>query len=413
MRLVIAIASLHKWNIQQLDIKAAYLNAPLNEEIYMTIPEGDPNYQNGFWKLNKALYGLKQAGRMWNITISNFLKSIGFTQLKSEQCLFSKSNSQKETTCIVALYVDDMLITGLDSEINSTVELIKNKFKISKCSPVNHILGITVEPTEYGYNISQKKYINDILKRFKINENQKSSTPCVGENIKEINNEPFDNSIYQSAVGSLIHLAKCTRPDIACAVNKASRKNKNPNMTDWKKVLQIFKYINQTKDYYLQYKRDGNLNGYTDSDFAGDIINSKSTSGNIYFLASGPVLWMSRQQQCVSRSTAEAEYVALSEAVANGLWLKNILEELFNKKFKINLYGDNKASLYSAENFAIGKRLRHIRVSYHFFKEHVENNNVILQHIKSEDNLADVLTKDVNGNKMLFFANKIFKKNLV
>ena len=143
-------------------------------------------------------------------------------------------------------------------------------------------------------------------------------------------------------------------------------------MTDWKKVLQIFKYINQTKDYYLQYKRDGNLNGYTDSDFAGDIINSKSTSGNIYFLASGPVLWMSRQQQCVSRSTAEAEYVALSEAVANGLWLKNILEELFNKKFKINLYGDNKASLYSAENFAIGKRLRHIRVSYHFFKEHVK-----------------------------------------
>ena len=103
------------------------------------------------------------------------------------------------------------------------------------------------------------RYINDILKRFKINENQKSSTPCVGENIKEINNEPLDNSIYQSAVGSLIHLAKCTRPDIACAVNKASRKNKNPNITDWKKVLQIFKYINKTKDYYLQYKRDGNL----------------------------------------------------------------------------------------------------------------------------------------------------------
>jgi len=194
MHLVIAIASF-KRNIQQLDIKAAYLNAPLNEEIYMTIPEGDPNYKNGFWKLNKALYGLKQAGRMWNITISNFLKNIGFTQLKSEQCLFSKSNSQKETTCIVALYVDDMLITGLDNEINSTVELIKNKFKISKCSSVNHILGITVEPTKYGYNISQKKYINDILKRFKINKNQKSSTPCVGENIKEINNEPFDSSI--------------------------------------------------------------------------------------------------------------------------------------------------------------------------------------------------------------------------
>ena len=119
--------------------------------------------------------------------------------------LIFKIKLQKETTCIVALYVDDMLITGSDNEINSTVELIKNKFKISKCSPVNHILGITVEPTEYGYNILQKKYINDILKRFKINENQKSSTPCVGENIKE----PFDSNIYQSAVGSLIHLSKC------------------------------------------------------------------------------------------------------------------------------------------------------------------------------------------------------------
>ena len=162
LKLIFSLSAKFHWPIHQLDIKAAYLNADLDKDIYTTIPPGDTNFGRGYWKLNKALYGLKQSGRQWYITISSFLINQGFKQLTSEKCLFKRIVNNK-LVCLIGLYVDDMVITGEIKEIKCIINKIKNNFKISKSGPIDFILGIKVENNNFNYKISQIHFINNIL----------------------------------------------------------------------------------------------------------------------------------------------------------------------------------------------------------------------------------------------------------
>jgi len=144
-----------------------------------------------------------------------------------------------------------MAIAGLVKEINNIINKIKQKFKISKCEPINYILGIKIEKNNFNYSISQKHFINIILNKFNINNMKKVTTPCVGDNIISENNDPYDKTTYKSAIGMLIFLSKATRPDISFAVHKAARNSENPTITDWRKVENILKYLNSTIDYKI------------------------------------------------------------------------------------------------------------------------------------------------------------------
>ena len=409
LKLIIALAANMCWDIVQLDIKAAYLNAKLDIDIYTTIPPGDTNFGKGFWKLNKALYGLRQSGRQWNITITNFLIKNGYTQLISEKCIFKKIIENK-LVCIIGLYVDDMIITGENYEINEIINIIKNNFKISKAEPINYILGIKVEKENNNYIISQIGFIEKLLQSFNIKYTRKTNTPCVGDNIKGENNKPFNITTYKSAIGSLTYLAKCTRPDISFAVGKAARNSEHPTISDWIKVTNILKYLNTTKDYKICYDGKGDIIGYTDSDFAGDIHDRKSTSGNIILMGNNPICWMSKKQSIVATSTAEAEYVSTSECVKKILWIRNILQELFNYNKPIKLYTDNIASKTNIENDEINPKLKHIAIKYFFDKDNIQKGKIKLLYVDTKNMLADVFTKVINGSKMLNFANKIFHK---
>jgi len=408
LKLIFALAAKLNWSIQQLDIKAAYLNAPLDYDIYVSIPPGDTNFGRGYWKLNKSLYGLKQSGRQWYKTISQFLINNNFIQLKSESCIFIKLDKNQKLVCLIGLYVDDMAITGYIHEINNIINKIKNEFKISKSGPVDYILGIKVENNNNKYTISQISFINKILEKFNINNQRKINTPCVGDNTISENNTPFDSTKYKSAIGMLIYLAKCTRPDIAFAVNKAARNSENPTVTDWNKVINILKYLNSHKNYKITYDGQGDIIAYTDSDFAGDIKDRKSTSGNIILMGKNPICWNSKKQTIVATSTAEAEYVSASLCIKKLLWIKNILFELFHFKKPITLYTDNRASKISMENGDLNPKLKHISINYHFNKDNIEKNIIKLSYIETNKMLADILTKHVNGTKMTSFANQVF-----
>jgi len=159
-------------------------------------------------------------------------------------------------------------------------KLIKEKFKISNCERINYLLGIKVEKKNNSYLISQTTYIKNILSKFKINNNPKTNTPCTGDNINE-NNNPFNKTKYKSALGSLIYLTICSRPDISFSVNKAARKAKNPNISDWNKIINILKYLNSTLNYKIKYTGTEEFNAFTDADLGGNITDKKSTSGNI------------------------------------------------------------------------------------------------------------------------------------
>ena len=311
LKFIIALASKLHWDIFQLDIKAAYLNAKLDKNIYVTIPQGDSNHGKGFWKLNRALYGLKQSGIQWNETITSFFKGIGFQQLISESCIFKK-NMHGKASCIIGIYVDDMIITGKSIEISKTIRTIKNKFKISKCEHINYLLGIKVENNNFRYSVSQTNYIENVLSKFKVHNTRKAKTPCTGDNVNE-NRNPFDKTTYKSALGSLIYLAKCTRPDISFAVNKAAKNAENPTISDWNKVTNIFKYLNSTKNYKITYTGTGEFTAFTDSDLGGDSKDKKSTSGHIILMGTSQICWSSRKQTTVATSTMEAEYIGTTE----------------------------------------------------------------------------------------------------
>lgn len=349
IKLLIALAAKFKWKIYQLDIKAAYLNANLDKPIYMNIPQGDKNYQKGFWRLNKTLYGLKQSGRQWFLTISQFLIKNDFIQIKSEQCIFKKIKNGK-LVCIIGIYVDDMLIEGTDYEISNIIMKIKNEFKISNCEPTRFILGIKIEKEGNSYSISQTHLIKNLLLQYKITNIKKSRTPCTGDNNISENKRPFDITTYKSAIRSLIYLAKSTRPDISFAVHKAARNSKKPTVSDWNKVINIFKYLNSTINYKIKYNGKGNINAYTDSDFAGDTKNRKSTSSYLVMFGNSPISWNSKKQSIVATSTTEAEYIAISECIKKVLWLRNILKKLFKLKHPITVYTDNLSSLRTIEN---------------------------------------------------------------
>jgi len=316
-----------------------------------------------------------------------------------------------KVVCIIGVYVDDLLITGEKYHINKIINRIKNNFKVSKCGKANYILGINIEDENKNYSISQTQLIKDILQKFNISNIRKTKTPCTGEN-KLINGEekPFNVTKYKSAVGSLIYLARCTRPDIAFSVGKVARNSENPTLSDWKKVVNIMKYLNYTKNYKITYKGQGEIVAYTDSDFAGDPIDRKSTSGYMISMNKDPICWQSKKQTVVATSTAEAEYIATSECTKKVLWIRNILKELFNLNKPIKIYTDNLASKTTIENGELNNKLKHIEIKFYFNRDNIKNNKITLEYINTEKMLADPLTKITNGPKMTKYTDQIFNK---
>jgi len=306
--------------------------------------------------------------------------------------------------------VDDLLITGIKYCINKIIKRIKKNFKVSKCSEADYILGINIEKENSSYVISQIQLINDILQKFKVKNIRKSKTPCSSISNSAKNNEPFDKTTFKSAVGSLIYLARCTRPDITYAVGKIARNSENPTIADWKMVINILKYLNYTKYYKIKYKGQGEIIAYTDADYAGDPKDRKSTSGYIILMNNDPICWQSKKQTVVATSTAEAEYIATAECTKKALWIRNILYEIFNIKKPIKIFTDNLASKTTIENGELNNKLKHIEIKFYFNKDNIKNNKIKLEYINTERMLADPLTKDFNGPKMTKFTDQIFDK---
>jgi len=277
IRIITVIAVNTNFEIKQIDINSAYLNAPLNEQIFMKAPEGHQSYGKSFWKLNKALYGLKRAGKEWNNKLNEELIKIGFSRLKSEPCVYKKVNKKKEIICILSVYVDDILIAGTSNEINIVKESIKQKFNIKDIGDVEFVIGIKFNKIIDGYILHQSRYINDILNKLSTNSCTITKSLIPIEN-SQLKTKIFNETKYRSAIGSLLYLGICTRPDILFAVSKAARKSSNPTLEDWKNVLKIFNYLQYTRNYGIKIQKGMNLKVFVDADYAGDSNTRKSTS---------------------------------------------------------------------------------------------------------------------------------------
>ncbi|KAL5764004.1 hypothetical protein ACOSQ2_016598 [Xanthoceras sorbifolium] len=412
IRLVLKIVAAENLHLEQLDVKTAFLHGDLEEEIYMRQPEGfkEAGKENLVCRLKKSLYGLKQAPRQWYKKFDSFMSNSGFTRCQADHCCYIKRFDN--SFIILLLYVDDMLVAGSNmQEIMNLKRELSKQFAMKDLGTAKQILGMRIKrDTKSGtLLLSQAEYIKKVLSRFNMQDAKPVSTP-LGVHFRlskeqspktEEERTHMAKVPYASAIGSLMYAMVCTRPDIAQAVGAVSRYMNNPGKIHWEAVKWILRYLRGTTNKTLGFKGgDTTLTGYVDADLAGNVDIRKSTTGYVYTLGGTAVSWVSQLQKIVALSTTEAEYVAVTEASKEMVWLQSFLEELGKKQEDNVLYCDSQSAIHLAKNPSFHSRTKHIQLRYHFIRSLLEDGILKLEKISGAQNPADMLTKTVTTDKL-------------
>ncbi|KAE8686024.1 cytochrome P450 71A9-like [Hibiscus syriacus] len=366
IRLVLKIVAAENLHLEQLNVKTAFLHGDLEEEIYMSQSEGftEAGKKNLVCRLKKSLYGLKQAPRQWYKKFDSFMGSSGFTRCQSDHCCYIKRFDN--SFIILLLYVDDMLVAGSDmQEIIHLKQKLSKQFAMKDLGAAKQILEMRIKrDTKSGtLMLSQAEYINKALSRFNMQDVKPVSTPLgVHFRLSKEQSPKMEEERahmvkvpYASAIGSLMYVMVCTRPDIAQAVGAVSRYMNNPGKVHWEAVKWILRYLRGTTNKALCFKGgDTILTGYVDADLAGNVDIRRSTTGYVYTLGGTAVSWVSQLQKIVALSTTEAEYVAVTEASKEMVTMEEIKQVVFEMNPSKALGIDGfKASFFSQKNWAI------------------------------------------------------------
>ena len=274
-----------------MDVKTAFLNGELEEEIYMEQPESfaTPGNKRKVCRLVKTLYGLKQAPKEWHKKFDKVILSNSFKINECDKYIYFKNTPNGFV--IVSVYVDDMLILGSDEMIESTKKMIKSNFEFKDMGVMDVILGIKVIQSSDGLILSQSHYIEKILEKFKKYNIKPMRTPLeVTNHLKKNKGESVSQLEYSRIMGSIMYVMNCTRSDIANAVSRLSRYTHNPSREHWKAIIRLLGYLMHTKDFGLHYRKyPAVLEGYIDANWISGSKNTKSTSGYVLTLAGGAV----------------------------------------------------------------------------------------------------------------------------
>ncbi|KAI0993879.1 hypothetical protein K3495_g14305 [Podosphaera aphanis] len=422
LRILLAVSAFFDWEIHQIDVKTAYLEGDLEEDVFMKCPEGVTGTK--YVKVQKALYGLKQSGRAWYQKLDEKLSKLLFRKSDSDHCIYIHTKLQ----IIIGVYVDDLIICGkLLEHVVRFKQQLSAVFPIKDLGEIDVIIGwkVTRERTTRTLKISQAEYIRDKICSFGLQDAKIYTSPLNGYDgiMPGQRDEPLaDESAYASAVGSLGYASNSTRPDVSFATSQLGSYNSCPVSRHWNSVCRVFRYLKGSMDYCITYSfglpsgellQTEKLTMYSDSDFAGDIVTRRSVSGYIVMLGGGPVCWQSRRQKSVSTSTAEAEYVALFEAAKQAIWVNQLITELHVENKLIGdegilLFTDNQSALSIAGGTNSAKT-KHIDVSYHFVRDCVRDKKINIKYIPTDMMLADLLTKPLSYGKAKLLCQQIFR----
>jgi hypothetical protein len=299
----------------------------------------------------------------------------------------------------LVVYVDDIVITGDDEkEIQCLKKMLAKSFKVKDLGHLHYFLGIEVAYGMQGIYLCQRKYVLDLLAETGMLGCRPAATP-IEQNHRVLadSGDPVDKYQYQRLVGRLIYLSH-TRPDIAYAVSVVSRYMHDPRSGHLDSVNRILRYLKSCPGKGILFSNNGDLNieGYTDADWAGCLDDRRSTSGYCVFVGKNLVGWRSKKQSVVARSTAEAEFRSMASGVCELIWLKLLLRELhLYNGAPLQLYCDNQAAIKIVNNPVYHDRTKHVEIDRHFIKEKLEAGTLQVNYVRSEKQLADVLTKGV------------------
>ncbi|KAJ9557015.1 hypothetical protein OSB04_011629 [Centaurea solstitialis] len=376
IRIFLAYAAHKNIKVFQMDVKSAFLNGVLHEEVYIEQPEGfvDPDFPDHVCILDKALYGLKQAPRAWYETLTNHLLSKGFKRGTIDTTLFLKKEG--DDLLLVQIYVDDIIFGSTNPELCTKFsKIMETEFEMSMMGELNFFLGIQVKQNSDGIFINQSKYIKDMLKKFHMTDCSPIKTPMPTGNLlgPDLAGKSVDQKIYRSMISSLLYLT-ATRPDIMFSTCFCARFQANPKESHLAAVKRILR---------------------------------KSTSGSCQFLGDKLVSWTSKKQNCVSTSTAEAEYVAAASCCSQVLWMKTQLLDYGYKLKRVPIYCDSESAIAITSNPVQHSKTKHIDIRYHFIKDNVEKCNIEMFFVQTDYQLADLFTKPLDEKRFNFLVSKL------
>ncbi|KAJ9541966.1 hypothetical protein OSB04_028472 [Centaurea solstitialis] len=424
IRILMAISAYFNYEIWQMDVKTAFLNGKLTEDVYMEQPEGfeDPKNPNKVCKLLKSIYGLKQASRSWNLHFDERIKEFGFAKSEFEPCVYTKFSGSIVT--FLVLYVDDILLIGNDvPTLQSVKSWLSKCFQMKDLGEAAYILGIKIyrNRSRRLIGLSQSTYIEKILKKSRMDESKKGFIPMqhgivLSKNTCPVSSQDQDKmkSVpYASAIGSIMYAMLCTRPDVAYSVSVTSRYQQNPGEPHWVAVKNIFKYLRRTKDMFLVFggsEDEISVTGYSDASFQTDRDDFRSQSGYVFTLNGGAISWKSSKQDTIADSTTEAEYIAASDAAKEAVWLRNFLSDLrvvASISRPIDIFCDNSGAVAQAKEPREHHKSRHVLRKYHLIREIIGRGDVRICKIPTEENVADPLTKPLARVKHEAHTNSI------
>ena len=398
-RMLLTIAAAKDWEIENIDIKTAFLNGHLDEDIYMDMPPGFEE-PGKIWKLKKTLYGLKQAPRAWHMKLTEKLEGMGFTCSTADPGLYCAEE------VLLMVYVDDLLLVGNDAEkVRDIKNALLSEFEGRDLGATNQFLGIKIRRNRQNNTvfISQEKYVVDILQRFRMEDCHSVTTPL--ETCTEWNCEsdsPDRSFPFQELVGCLMYLAVSTRPDIAFVTNCLARHVVEPKKSHVLVAKRVLKYLQGTKTLgiLLGSRNKTYMEGYCDSNYGSCELTRRSTTGYIFTFHGSLISWQTKLQKTVATSTTEAEYMAAAAAAKEGLYLRKLLHDRGFGARCITIYCDNQGAVGLTKNALTVSRTKHVDIAHHFVRNRVSRGELQLDYIRTSEQLADFLTKALGPTKL-------------
>ena len=443
LRVLLAIVASLDYELKQMDVPTAFLNAKIDEDVYMRPPQGLEGVPAGHvCKLLKTLYGVKQAPRMWNIELSNFVINLGYMRCESDPCIYVKRSSTGRMI-IVPVFVDDIFPACHKedlAEMYRDMDKLMVRYKIETLDDANVVLGmrITRNRAQRTLKLDQEQYILRMIDTFKMNNCTTVMSPSLrkdselvtsatdneylGTQGEEVDPNTVDErsvigSIenYGTLVGGLQYAALSTRPDIAHAASFLSQNLAKPATVHWVAAKRVLQYLKGTSSRGLTYgggTEDVHLGpayceaewkpksvkpvlgpAYCDASW-GSKVDGRSTSGYIVKINDGPVSWSSKKQPTQALSTAEAEYMAVGAVTQEVIWMRNLLDEMgFPQKNATVVHCDNEPAIRIASDDVHHARTKHINIRHHFVRDHISDGVVALKWVRSALQQADILTK--------------------
>jgi len=441
VRLLLLLTSVLNLHSRQVDYTQAFPQAPLEDPVYMKLPQGwyadatgnltqhqDPSYHDNrhYISLKRNLYGCRQAARNWFAHLTKGLLAHGFKQSIHEPCLYLRHD------CIMIIYTDDCLIFSKNSStIDTLIRSLNDSYQLEDQGSVSDYLGIRIikDPTTRQITMTQPGLIDSILQDLHLTPGSHTKdTPAMGILHPDCSGHPREDKWnYRSVIGKLNYLAQNTRPDLSFAVHQCARYSTNPTALHEFAVKRIGRYLLLTRDkgLIMSPRQDFRLDMFVDADFAGlwhrDYAELKecalSRTGFIITYCGCPIHWASKLQNEIALSTTESEYIALSMATRELLPLRRLVHELHNHSFLATpldttfshtrtnslkasrIFEDNASCIILAYSDGTKPRTRHLSLKWHHFKDQIKQGHIIISKVASNMNWADLLTKPLVAPK--------------